>query len=159
MKKTSYSIAIRLLTRRPYSTQQIREKLIAKQFAKEEVEQTIEELKEKKFIDDSEFFKMRIRSLIRKSYGPFYIEQKLMEEGIRVDGKFIEAVYNEMNTCPEDQVKKILEKQLRIAGQIDPTDWQQSQKIINKVRLKGHTISMIQRVFKNCEFKTTEAMQ
>ena len=75
--------AIRLLARRPHSEQELRTKLFQKRYEKEMISDAIEELKEKKLIDDYKFALIFTEEKMRtKLWGEKKIKGELIKKGI-----------------------------------------------------------------------------
>lgn len=84
--------AFLLLKFRLRSTQELRQRLRQKKFAPEAVEETLDFLQEKSFIDDRVFAKAWVSSRLKKPLGITRIRQELRLKG--VDNKIIESELN-----------------------------------------------------------------
>lgn len=75
--------SIRLIAIRPRSVRELRDRLAMEGFKREEIEETINELKGKGYLDDKGLAEMLFRSLSeRKCYGSIRIRRELRKRGI-----------------------------------------------------------------------------
>jgi regulatory protein len=76
-------VALRFLAHRPRTAKEIRDKLREKEFAEEEIKQTIETLERTGLLNDAEFARMYIRdALAAKPTGPSLLKRKLLLLGV-----------------------------------------------------------------------------
>jgi regulatory protein len=75
--------ALRFLARREYSKHQLRTKLIAKGWNKEQIEPVLEDLAKNKLQDDDRYISMYVRHRIEAGYGPRRISAELIKNGIK----------------------------------------------------------------------------
>ncbi len=75
-------VAVALLARRDYGREQLKSRLLDKGFELPEVEQTLDGLEAKGFIDDQRFAAALLRSHIAKAHGPGKVRQALMQKGL-----------------------------------------------------------------------------
>ena len=73
--------AIRLLSRREHSTQELIQKLLKKGFGLSLLESLAKELKEEGYLSDQRFAESYTRSRISRGYGPNRIKQELRQRG------------------------------------------------------------------------------
>lgn len=91
--------AFRYLGRRLHSTSELRVKLLQKKYEKELVEGVLTELKQKKYLDDTEFAKMFVEEKVKqKLWGRKKLINELVKRGI--DSKIISSVM--VSSFPED---------------------------------------------------------
>ncbi|AGF46763.1 regulatory protein [Candidatus Kinetoplastibacterium desouzaii TCC079E] len=84
MSKSLFAVALRLLSRKNYSSKELSEKLLLFCKNKEEIKSVIESLKEKKIISDNLFSDRLVEKLLL-NYGSKFIERKLYSCGIDPD--------------------------------------------------------------------------
>lgn len=88
------SVALRFLTRRQRTEKEIRDKLREKEFADEEIHQTIEHLKNLNYLDDEKFARDYIRhQLVLRPKGRLVLKQKLLLLGVKKET--VDAALNE----------------------------------------------------------------
>jgi len=77
------SRAYDMLARRPHTVQEVRRKLLKDRFAPETVEQVIEELEQRRFVNDASLAEDSAQSLARqRGWGSHKIRQWLQQRGI-----------------------------------------------------------------------------
>jgi regulatory protein len=106
--------AFRYLARRAHSTYEMRLKLSRKGFDKNNINQVIHELIEKKYLDDEHFARVYIQDEIRlKKTGPLRIRQKLREKGIdnEIACNVIDSSYPEK--LQSDNALQLAEKKIK----------------------------------------------
>jgi regulatory protein len=97
---TPKGIAIDILSRRDNSIREMKQKLKKKGISEEEIEDTIEWLKQKRLLDDRVFAQKKAESIFRiKLCGPKYIESKLRGAGIA--SEIIDEVIHEIASQEE----------------------------------------------------------
>lgn len=126
--------AYRYLTRRPHLNEELKRKLLVKGFDKTIIEQTIEYLNQKKYLDDTAFIRLFVNEQIRlKKNGPLIIKKKLLEKGAKstvIDPIILEKYpeelqienatelfYNKIKSIREEDEKKVKEKLFRFLQQ------------------------------------------
>lgn len=77
--------AMDLLARRDHSSGELRSKLLKKGFDSVHVDDVIDSLVERGWIDDTEFATRQSKILVRKTWGPLKIVQKLVKHGVDYD--------------------------------------------------------------------------
>jgi len=76
-----FDFACRLLARRDYFTEELRQKIIAKGATAEEAAAAIEKLNRFNYLDDSQVLRKYISEISAKGKGINYLKQKLYEKG------------------------------------------------------------------------------
>ena len=76
-----FDFACRLLARRDYFTEEMRQKIIAKGATAEEAAKAIEKLNKFNYLDDTKVLKKYISEISAKGKGISYLKQKLYEKG------------------------------------------------------------------------------
>ena len=76
-----FDFACRLLARRDYFTEELRQKIIAKGANPEEAVETIEKLNKFNYLDDDKVLKKFVAEISAKGKGINYLKQKLYEKG------------------------------------------------------------------------------
>lgn len=96
----AYTAALRILSYRFNSEGELRRKLRAKEFAKDEIDAAIERLRKEKWLDDERFAASFVRTRARRRVGRLRIARELGAAG--VDGDTISAAITQ-NVEPEDE--------------------------------------------------------
>ncbi len=81
MKKAK-SYALKLLSKRDYFEAELRRKLSLKGFSEEEIQKTIEYLKEQKLLDDKKLLERYKEVNLQKGKSPLSIKNKLYRKGV-----------------------------------------------------------------------------
>ena len=140
MNKKAYSYAIKLLTKRDYSKFKLSEKLKSKDFTSDEISDVIEYLLEKKYLREDYYLEARVKGLLRKNYGAYYIIQKLQQEFVECSEEYISATYIAISLTPQEQIMSITEKKLRLLNK-NLERHIKKNKLLTLVQSKGHQIS------------------
>ncbi len=122
-RRKTFDRAVNLLTYKPRSVKELRERLLEKIWTNEEiVDSVIEKLKEYNYLNDEEFAAGFAASKIRqKNFGKRRLEQDLYRR--KLDNETIQkAIETAFEEVPEDEViDRAIAKRLRIKG-IPKTD-------------------------------------
>jgi len=81
-KETAYECASKYLANRMHTETEVRDKLISKGFKQTEVDNTIDELKMLRYIDDYQYSLSFIEYSIGKNRGSLRIKSELLEKGV-----------------------------------------------------------------------------
>jgi regulatory protein len=102
------------------SEKELHERLLRKKFSDSVIEETILFLKEKKFIDDSEFARIWTESRVKKPLGVRRLKTELLIKGI--DKAIIDYQLNEIkNKYPEEEiVSQVISQRLSKLKGCDP---------------------------------------
>lgn len=79
------SAAMRYLGRRDYSTGELRDKLLKKEFERSDIDAVLQDFVERGWIDDRRFAEQQSEILWRKEWGPYQIVRKLKKHGVEHD--------------------------------------------------------------------------
>jgi len=138
--------ALRYLSRRAHGAKELKDKLKQKGFASASIEAVIGDLKEKGYLDDSEFARMYLREELRlKKSGPLLVKNKLLVKGIsremieEVLAQEYDVVLQHEN-CHALAVKKL--KTLQVLP-----EQKQKEKLAAYLKQKGFTWDTCQGVF------------
>jgi len=140
---TAKSVAVKLLSRREHSAQEIREKLRQREFDSAEIEQTIEELKAGGWLSDERFAEAYIRMRQLKGFGPVRIAMELKERG--VDELIVEAQLDTNDASWMQVLEQQYQKKYRNTA-ID--DYNEKAKRIRFLQYRGFTLDAIYQVVK-----------
>lgn len=138
--------AYRYLTRRPYLNAELKRKLSAKKFSNLIIEQTLEYLNKKKYMDDDAFIKMFVQEQINlKKNGPLIIKKKLLEKGARttvIDPILSEDYTEEMQI---KNAKKLFQSKIKTIDQDD--EKKIKEKMFRFLQQKGFAWMIIEQIF------------
>lgn len=143
--KSAYLASIKLLTKRDYSKYKLKEKLRQKEFSEQIIAETIELLLEKKYLQEEEYIRLRIRGLAHKNYSASSIKMKLEAEEIYLDTNQVKEIYKNEGFDAETQCRQLAMKKIR---QKDPETPEDYQKIIRFLLSKGFEIEESKRALR-----------
>lgn len=102
--KQALNYTLKLISKRWYTTFEIRQKLELKQYTQENIEKTIQFLEEKKFLDDHRFAIAFIKDHQNfRHEGKFVITQKLIQKGITKD--LINNIWSQITESENDNIE------------------------------------------------------
>ena len=105
--------ALRILTGRDHSKQELTHKLKQRGFRPEAIEKAVSECVRLDYINDERTSRVFINQMIRKGYGLNRIRHELNKKGLR--GKRIQTILNEILSDTDEQqgAQRILEKNMK----------------------------------------------
>ncbi len=148
-KKDEYkklkSYALWLLSRQAMPTARLKEKLIKKEFAIENIKKLIEELENWGYLNDREWAKSFARVQQRKNYAWRLVKQKLKMKGIE------ESIISEIDAdaSKQDQQGNIRELMMTKYKSRDLTDIKEKNKVIAALMRRGFDYQQIDAVLSN----------
>jgi regulatory protein len=128
--------AYRLLSYRPRSVKEMRDRLLEKEWSKDQVTSVIAKLEGDGYLNDLDFARMFARDRVKSKYlGPAGLRNELFRKGI--DQELIALIVDEIYT--EHPPAKIIEALMRKRGiepesEIDPKE---KKRFINQLKRKG----------------------
>tara|TARA_B100000035_G_C21015452_1_gene561573 strand:- start:114 stop:761 length:648 start_codon:yes stop_codon:yes gene_type:complete len=128
--------AYRLLSYRPRSVKEMRDRLLEKEWSKDQVTSVIAKLESDGYLNDLDFARMFARDRVKSKYlGPAGLRNELFRKGI--DQELIALIVDEIYT--EHPPAKIIEALMRKRGiepesEIDPKE---KKRFINQLKRKG----------------------
>ena len=113
--------ALKLLSFKDRTEKELRDRLRDKGYSEGEIEETIEFLKEYKYIDDALYARRFAADSVKlKGHGPGRIRTELLRRGI--DRDTIEIVLEEMETDPREQIETTMERRFSSADLGNPKE-------------------------------------
>lgn len=123
--KKGEEVALRLLARRDYSREELRQKLTKKGFALAEIEEVLAKLSAAQLLNDGQYAQ-RLASYYgrEKFWGPGRIKQKLREKGIAEELAQEVIAQEEKNFPAVEKLRALLKKKLkkRTLGELAPKE-------------------------------------
>ncbi|MFA7253055.1 MAG: regulatory protein RecX [Patescibacteria group bacterium] len=143
MKKSPLQYALDLIAMRDRTVAEIRKKMKEKEFLPEDIEATVQNLIDKKFLDDERFVENFIRSkqLGGKS-GIFKIKFKLINLGINKD--LIEKYLNDDEEWQYNNARELAENWLEKKQSVEPA--KRYGRLGNFLAARGFSLSVIKKV-------------
>ncbi len=142
-----YASAIRMLAGREHSCFELRNKLKNKGHANHEIDMVIEQLVKDKYLNESRFTEMFVRSKINRGVGPIKIRLELQQRS--VDESLIDE-YLDFNQ-PE-WFEYAREARCKRFGENLPEDINEKAKQIRFLQQRGFTQKQIINVIKSNDF-------
>ncbi|PNF09729.1 recombination regulator RecX [Enterobacter cancerogenus] len=146
--------AVRILTVRDHSEQELRRKLAAPVMSKngpEEIDATAEDYDrviawcyEQNYLDDDRFASRFLASRGRKGYGPARIRQELNQKGISR-----ESIDKTLRECDLDWSEMAREQAIRKYGEPLPREFSEKVKIQRFLLYRGFLMEDIQDIWRN----------
>ena len=134
-----YKYAIRLLAPRDYSRHKLKEKLISREFDRDQIDPILDLLEEKQYLNEERYAKGKIRGYIFRRKGPYYIEQKLKMEKIKDIAEYINQVVIESEVDWQSIAEEIVLKEKKNQELTYPL----RSKIFSKLVSRGFSIDII----------------
>lgn len=133
-----------LLKIRLRSEHELREKLKLKKFSKSIINETIQFLLDKRFLDDTIFAKSWTRSRLNKPYGLIRIRFELIQKGI--DKIIIEKILNQTGEDYNEQtaIRELAQKRIQKYSNLEPA--KQKQRLYGYLARRGFTSGNIWKV-------------
>ena len=132
---TAQSVALRLISMRDHSSRQLREKLSERGFAEEEIEETLEFLRSKRFLNDLRYGQNLIRYMAERRYfGAYKIR---MELSLKLDRQFVdELIPDELYQYDFAALAKELVEKPQMRGK-------SREQLIRKLKANGYGVQEI----------------
>ena len=149
MSASAYETALNLLTARPYTTRNLRRKLIQKEFAPVEVDAAIERLVGNGILDDSRYAAQFARGrLLGPGSSRRRIRQQLFKRGIggEIADAAIESVIDEESVDLEAVIEKDARKKLASLSGLEPVVIR--RRLYSHLARRGYDIDEINAVMK-----------
>ena len=135
----AYDKALRLISMRSHSVFELKNKLTSKGYGKELLDKLINDLIDKKYLDDESFASNYLDNLIKyKAFGFYGLKAKLMQRGI--DKGLIDSLLGNLSLADE---KKIALKFLGKKKEVDPI------KLARSLGSKGFRSEVIGEILRN----------
>lgn len=149
---SAYNYAIKLLSQRDYSKYKLKKKLQSKFFSDIEIEQTIENLIEKKYLQENNYIEVKIKALMNKNFSPKYIRYRLKQENIDLQISFINNIFKKNQGNVDQQIERIIDKKI---SNIDLSNMSEKElqrlkdKILRTLYSKGHDLTVCRTILNN----------
>ncbi len=128
--------AYRLLSYRPLSEKEMRDRLLKKGWSKDQVAPVIAKLEDDGYLNDLDFARMFARDRVKSKYlGPAGLRSELYQKGI--DRELIAQVVDEIYTehPPEEIIAALMQKRgIELESEVDPKE---KRRFINQLKRKG----------------------
>lgn len=136
------SVALDLLAQREHSRLELQNKLLQKDFARDEVESLLNILIAENLLSDERFCEAFIRSRITKGQGELSIKEELRQRG--VSNELIHHYLSSQNNWQE-KIETVRRKKF---GDEIPKDFKERAKQMRFLQYRGFSIEQINEIFK-----------
>ena len=133
--------ALRLLSRREHSEQELTAKLLRKDVGVGTVTQVIADLKERDYLSDQRFTEMFVSSRIERGQGPRKIRQELCARGIKED--LVDRFIDQSDSTWETVLYRVWSKKF---GEMKPSSYEEWAKQARFLQSRGFTAEQIRKV-------------
>lgn len=138
-----YDKALKKLSSRPRTVQEMRKYLGGEGFDKEEIDRLVEEFSSMHYLDDEEYCRMYLRRELDRGRGKAMIARRLRELGVNdfvVEDVFAEDEFNvdERQLAMEEAVKV-----LRMAGEEPPCSEKVIGRVARRLQSRGYSTDVI----------------
>lgn len=117
MSQSIRVVALNYLARREHSIEELRNKLLLKSFAQEDVDLTLEELIEENLLNEFRFAECYCQSRIARGYGPIAIKHELNQK--KVNKEIIDVVLERVNVNWGEVINKVFQKKFSPSAKFD----------------------------------------
>lgn len=139
--------ALKIIERSYKTEKEVRERLLLKGYEEKHIENSIQFLKEYKFLNDEYYVEAFIRDKL-SSKGSARIKQDLIKKGISRD--IIEEKIEGIDKSSEkDTAKELAEKKLRVIRKSENDTYKISGKLYRFLISKGYTYDIVKEVVKD----------
>ena len=140
-------IAFDILARREHSVLELREKLLAREFPPDEVEQTIEALLADGLLNEQRFIDSFLASYTRRGHGPLWLRAELERRGITSAEIAAALASQEIAGQPVDwpaQARAVREKRF---GPAQPADYKDRARQSRFLQYRGFSSEQFRQAF------------
>lgn len=153
---SAYDRAVKLLARRTHFRREIAEKLTSRGYPRDEVDQALERLAARRYLDDAEASRQFVAGRLgRGGYGRARLQAELAARG--VERPVADEVLDQL--LPEDEVAAAREEARRHAGRSsagkDPA--KVAQKVARRLERRGFSARAIAAVLREQGWETDES--
>jgi regulatory protein len=134
--------AIRLLSRREHSRNELRQKLLQRGFPAELIQQVLEKLIQKKLLDEERFVESYIRARSNKGYGPLRIIAELQQRGVNV-----EIIFNFIDETSCEWLELAQQVRQKKFGKKMPKEFTEKAKQMRFLQYRGFSVEQINKIF------------
>lgn len=145
------NIAIEILARREHSVLELREKLLAREFPSDEVEQTLSALTADGLLSEQRFIDSFLASYTRRGHGPLWLRAELERRGIASAEIAAALASQEIAGQPVDwpaQARTVREKRF---GPAQPLDYKERARQSRFLQYRGFSSEQVRQAFTDGE--------
>lgn len=138
--------ALRLITRRPHSSFELRTKLLKKKFQKEDISKIINDFLSKGYLSDKDFAERFIEEGLKKKKGLMKIKAELFSKGVsrEIIDSIIQKYEGDSSLLPN--AKSLAQRKLESLRHKNLEPIQKKQKLFSYLSGKGYSSDIIRQV-------------
>lgn len=145
LKLSPLDYSFKLLSYRPHSELELKQKLQKKEYDEKEIRKTIFRLKELKYLDDKDFAKRYIQNRINlRPQGKYFLIQELKQKGIQKN--LVEEILETLNFDELKIAKIVAEKKEKNLKNLP--EFKKRQKLMMYLQSKGFSLDVVYEVCK-----------
>jgi len=149
MNNELYLYSIRILTRRDYSRHKLREKLLSRSDDLTEIENLLDLLVEKKYLQEEVYARQRIQYWLKAGNSISNILNKAKQEHLEISKDFILDISEDIQVNPDEKLKEIFEH--KFARKLQEASFEEREKIKRRAfgyfQRRGFSSSSILELF------------
>jgi regulatory protein len=123
--RDAYQVAVKLLSQREHSIQELRRKLARKEFSSDSIDAVVSTLQESNLVSDARYTEVFVRSRINRGDGPMKVLASLRERGI--DDELIDQFLHYDDAFWISRAERVLDKKfggrLIVGEETGSDDW------------------------------------
>lgn len=133
--------ALNLLARREHSIQELKQKLLRKNFPAEEIQSVLQKLSQEKLLNEDRFIENYIHFRRMKGYGPTRIRAELLERGIQES--IIESFLEKNAEIWQEHAQHVWRKKFKNKL---PQDFKSRAQQMKFLQYRGFTLEQIEKI-------------
>jgi regulatory protein len=137
-RRSAFDSALKLVARREYSRDKLTKKLIEKQYEPAEIDEAVEDLIDRKFLDDDRYARLLARKYLRSGYGIKGVCYQLQRQNIKLSPLEVQELMEEMDLTEEMQIEKFIKKKNL------PKDLKEKRRLFQYLVGRGFPYDLIQ---------------
>lgn len=145
----AWQYALFLLNLSMRTVSEVEEKMLNRGYDKGVITQVINNLKEEKFLDDSNYAEVFINSMKNyKTWGRFMMKKKMYEKKLPKD--LIEEKLEELVTEKDEKeiAKRFLQRLFPDLNEIKELEYSEKQKVMRKLMSRGFGFEVVSKIIK-----------
>ena len=136
--------AIRYLSRREHSADEIRSKLRTKSYPERLINEVVDDLLRQDLVSDERFAEAYVRSRCNRGFGPVRIQQELRERGVAE-----ELISEYVDKSHPHWLKDAEQVRIKRFGVAEPAEYADRAKQMRYLQYRGFTHDQINRSFQH----------
>ncbi len=153
----AYTSALRILRYRFNSETELRRKLRAKKFEKDDIDDTIARLHREKWLDDERFAAAFVRTRANKRVGRLRIRRELQAAGVNEDDASRAIAENVDQEREGEALRELCARRLRVLGRRERTSEELHAKLASWLIAQGYDSALVWQVVRDAVRNTEKS--